>query len=100
MPTVEASDFCLENMSEMKRYKALNETVLKARHSRSLKLDIEGKDHLQITKHSVMLEAATTSFQIHIQTPWKQAHHYYNASIIGSAPLLAAAGNSSFLFGK
>lgn len=100
LPTVKATDFCVENMSEMKRYKALNETVLKARNGKPLSLDIKGKDHLQLTKHSVMLEAATTSFQIHLQTPWQQAHHYYNASIIGSAPLLAVAGNSPFLFGN
>lgn len=100
LPTVQASDFCLANMSEMKRYKALNETILKARDFKPLKLDIKGKDHLQLTKHSVMMEAATTSFQIHLQTPWKQAHHYYNASIIASAPLMAVSGNSPFLFGK
>ena len=65
-----------------------------------MKLDIEGKEHLKTEKHSVMIEAATTSFQVHLQTPWQQAHHYYNASIIASAPLMAVSGNSPFLFGK
>jgi hypothetical protein len=100
LPTLKSGDCCLKNMSEMKRYKALNHIVLKARGSKPLKFDIKGKDHLLLTQNTVMMEAATTSFQIHLQTPWQQAHHYYNASIIASAPLMAVSGNSPFLLGK
>lgn len=49
---------------------------------------------------SVMLEAAATSFQIHTQVPFEQAHHYYNASILASAPMVGVSANSPFLFGK
>jgi len=100
LPTLKLDDFCLENMSDMKRYKALNDIVLKARNSKPLRFDIKGKDHFQLIQNTVMMEAATTSFQVHLQTPWKQAHHYYNASIIASAPLMAISGNSPFLLGK
>ncbi len=100
LPTAVADDFCLENMSSMKRYEALNEIVVSARNNKPLILDIEGEDHCHLTTSSVMIEAATTSFQIHLQTPWKQAHHYYNASIIASAPIMAIAGNSPLLFGN
>lgn len=100
LPTAVADDFCLQNMSNMKRYEALNEIVVEERGNKPLVLDIDGEDHLHITKNSVMVEAATTSFQIHLQTPWQQAHHYYNASIIASAPLMAISGNSPLLFGK
>lgn len=100
LPTLQAADCCVANMSAMKRYKALNEIVIAARHNKPLSLDIDGKDHLKLTQNSVMMEAATTSFQIHLQTPWKQAHHFYNASIIASAPLMAISGNSPFLFNK
>jgi hypothetical protein len=100
LPTAVAEDFCLENMSSMKRYKALNEIVVAARNNKPLILDIEGENHCHLTKHSVMIEAATTSFQIHLQTPWDKAHHYYNAAIIASAPIMAISANSPFLFGK
>ncbi len=100
LPTAVADDFCVENMSAMKRYKALNEIVVAARNNKPLVLNIEGKDQCYLTKNSVMIEAATTSFQIHLQTPWRQAHHYYNAAIIASAPIMAIAGNSPILFGK
>jgi len=100
LPTLEPGDCSLPNMSKMKRYKALNEIIFKARGSKPLKLDIRGKEQLQLTKNSVMMEAATTSFQVHLQTPWKQAHHYYNASIMASAPLMAVSANSPLLCGK
>lgn len=100
LPTLQPEHCCVANMSEMKRYHALNEQVLKARNGKPINLDIQGVEHLQLQHNSVMLEAATTSFQVHLQTPWQQAHHYYNASIIASAPVMAMSGNSPYLFGK
>ncbi len=101
LPTLKPSDFCMENMSEMKRYQALNERVFKERFGRPVKLDIVGDEaELKMRHDSVMLEAAATSFQIHTQIPFAEAHHYYNASIIASAAMVAVSANSPFLFGK
>lgn len=100
LPTLKSGDCSLQNMSDMKRYQALNESILNSRGGRPLKLDIRGKDHLNQTMNSVMMEAATTSFQVHLQTPWDLAHHYYNASILVSAPIMAISGNSPLLFGR
>ncbi len=100
LPTLQPDDCSLENMSGMKRYAALNEEIAKARRHAPIELDIEGVDHVHISDHTVMLESATTSLQLHLQVPAARAHHYYNASIIASAPLLAGAVNSPFLFGR
>ena len=100
LQTLEPQDCCLENMSDMKRYHALNNVVVKARGGRPIKLDISGANDLHMTHDSVMLESATTSFQVHMQTPWEDAHHYYNAVIIASGPIMAITGNSPYLFGK
>jgi hypothetical protein len=100
LPTLRASDLTLENMSNMRRYRALNEQVLNSRKGAPLHLEITGPEHLSEDHDNVMLEAATTSFQIHIQVPPKVAHHYYNASIIASAPMVAACANSPYLFNK
>ena len=48
----------------------------------------------------VMLESATTSFQIHFQVPLDLAVRVYNASIIASAPMVAISANSPFMFNK
>ncbi|WP_201352642.1 glutamate-cysteine ligase family protein [Hydrogenimonas urashimensis] len=101
LPTLKPSDFCLENMSGLKRYRALNEQVLKERGGRPVELDIAGKNERLTMRHdSVMLEAAATSFQIHTQVPFESAHHYYNAAILASAASVAVSANSPFLFGK
>ncbi|MDD1641634.1 MAG: glutamate--cysteine ligase, partial [Methylococcaceae bacterium] len=40
------------------------------------------------------------STSAHIQLPLRIAHHFYNASIIASAPMVALCANAPFLFGK
>ena len=100
LPTVREQDLSLEHISERNRYHALNREVLKIRGGEPLKLDIRGHESLALTHNDVMLEAATTSFQIHLQTPAAEVSRHMNASIILSAPLVAMAANSPFLFGK
>lgn len=98
LPTVRQSDLCLANMSDLKRYRALNEQVVKRRCGRSLHICIDGREHLDLHHPDVMLEAATTSFQVHLQSAQRNAVRYFNASIIAAGPLIAAAGNSPLLF--
>lgn len=100
LPTLRNSDLCLSNISSMKRYAALNRQILNSRHGEMIELDIQGKDHLRLQHHDVMLEAATTSYQIHFKTPVRDAKSVYNASIMMSAPIIAACTNSPLLFDK
>ncbi len=100
LPTVREQDLCLANMSSRNRYRALNRQVLKLRGGRPLRLDIAGKEHLSISHDDVMLEAAATSFQVHLQAPASEISRYMNASFILSGPMVALSANSPFLFGK
>ncbi len=100
LPTVREEDLTLANMSPADRYRALNEQVLLLRQGRPLHLDISGRQTLTTVHHDVMVEAAATSFQIHMQIPTGQAVRYYNAAIIASAPMVAVSANSPFLFGR
>ena len=100
LPSVTDEQLVLENMSKMKRYFALNKQVLAHRKGKPLILDINGKEHLKTQHHDVMLESATTSFQLHWQIPIEKSVRAYNASIIASAATVAVSANSPFLFGK
>ncbi len=100
LPTLRESMLTLANMSRMERYRALNEQVLRLREGKPLELDIIGDEHLQTVHGDVMLEAATTSFQIHLQVDQGQAARFYNAAQIIAAPLVAISANSPLLFGK
>ncbi len=99
LPTLLQRDLCLQNMSDLNRYRVLNEQILHSR-GQPIHIDIKGTEHLKFDHHDVMLEAATTSFQIHIQLPLKIAHHFYNASLIASAPMVALCANAPFFLGK
>ncbi len=99
LPTVCTSELNATNMSDLKRYRALNEQVLRLRGGAPLELDIHGREYLRITHQSVMLEAATTSFQLHLKVHPALAKRAYNSAIILSAPMVAATANSPYLFG-
>jgi hypothetical protein len=103
LPTLRESDLDLASMTPSHRYLALNQEVLRARGERPITLDIAGggagRDHLATTHADVMLEAATTSFQLHLQVGAAQVARHLNASIVLSAPLVALAANAPFLFG-
>ncbi|NJN40800.1 MAG: glutamate--cysteine ligase [Gammaproteobacteria bacterium] len=100
LPTITDAALCPANMSAMRRYAALNDQVIRLRKGRPIKLDIVGREHLRTEHMDVMLEAAATSFQVHLQVPPDRAARYLNAAMILSAPLVAVATNSPILFGK
>lgn len=99
LPTIRPRDLTLANVSSLRRYRALNQQILKLRGGRPIEIDIDGDEPLRRLHHDVMLEAATTSFQVHLQVPGDAAVRFYNASLIASAPVLAVGTNSPFLFG-
>ncbi len=100
LPTLNLSDLNEHSMSDMNRYRALNSEIMDRRKKKPVHLHIQGNELLDLYSHDVMLEASTTSFQIHTKVPAQDAHHYYNASSILSAPLVAITANSPFAFGK
>jgi gamma-glutamyl:cysteine ligase YbdK (ATP-grasp superfamily) len=100
LPSVSQQHLTLANMSELKRYRALNEQVLRLREGKPLMLDIHGREHLSVSHRDVMLESAATSLQLHLKVAVEDAVRYYNAAQIVSAPLVAASGNSPLLFGR
>lgn len=99
LPTLDTSQLTLANMSNLNRYRALNEQILKFR-GKPINLNIVGNEHLKLEHDDVMLESAASSFQIHIQLSLAIAHHFYNAAIIATAPMVALCANAPFLFTK
>ncbi len=100
LPTISPALLNSGSMSNMVRYQALNDRVLALRNGAPVEVDIEGYDTLRLSHDDVMLEAATTSFQIHLQCQPNLAARTYNAALAASAPMVALAANSPFLFGK
>lgn len=99
LPTIRQKDLTLAHISPLNRYRALNDQVVSARGGRPIQVDIRGREHLELRHRDVMLEAATTSFQVHLQCPADEVVRAYNASIILSAPLVGLAANAPYAFG-
>ncbi|HEX4847847.1 MAG TPA: glutamate-cysteine ligase family protein [Novosphingobium sp.] len=104
LPTLRESDLSLAMMTPSNRYAALNAELARQRGGKPVRIDIAsafaGGEHLVSVHDDVMLEAATTSFQLHLQVPADEIAATLNASLALSAPLLAISANSPFLFGK
>jgi gamma-glutamylcysteine synthetase len=104
LPTLRQQDLSLEAMTPSRRYRALNREAMRLRGGMPLNVDIDGAlpgaYHFLACFKDVMLEAAATSFQLHLQVPAKAISRTYNASVMLGAPLVAIAANSPFLFGQ
>jgi len=100
LPTLPEEELTVKNMSPLLRYRELNEQILRQRQGRPLHLNIQGQEHLVAEHSDVMLEAAATSLQIHLQVSPAKAARFFNAALIASAPLVALTANSPYLFGK
>ena len=99
LPTLAPGHLDMAYMTPLKRYRALNEQILHLRRGRRLNLDVRGRDHLHLEQQDVMTESAATSFQIHLKVTPEEAARVYNWSKVLSAPMVAVAANSPFLFG-
>jgi CBS domain-containing protein len=99
LPCLSQRDLGIENMTPGDRYRRLNEATM-AQASGRILLHIMGTDELRVEHDSVMLEACNTSFQVHLQVAPAGFARTYNAAQLVSAPVLAVAANSPFLFGK
>ena len=99
LPTIRQALLNSDHMSKMVRYQALNDRVMALRDGKPLHLNIDGGTGLDMLHPDVMLEAAATSFQIHLQCKPENAVRDFNAAIVASAPMVAACANSPTLFG-
>jgi hypothetical protein len=100
LPTLKNEHMVEKNMSFAQRYKAINRQIFDLRKGKPIELKIRQKDTINSLHTDVMLEAATTSFQIHLKVNCREAHRYYNVSKIISGPMVGVAANSPYLFGK
>lgn len=98
LPTVHDGDLTVAHMSNAQRYRALNEQILALRGGEPLVLDIQGRQHLAAEHDHVMVEAAATSLQLHLQVTPEEAASVYNASLIASAAAVAVGANSPYAF--
>ena len=99
LPTLSPADFSLAMMTDKPRYHALLSQVAAVARS-PIAIRIPEGESLTISTENVLLEAATTSFQIHLQVAEPHSAASYNAAQALCAPMVALAANSPFFFGR
>ncbi|MFY0653220.1 MAG: CBS domain-containing protein [Cyclobacteriaceae bacterium] len=99
LPTIRKFDLEMENLTPLKRYKALIDAIEKLR-GKFCELHINGMDELNIKHDSAMLESCNTSFQVHLQVRPDDFVGMYNIAQVLTAPCISIACNSPMLFGK
>ena len=99
LPTLDDLDITIQSMSANPRYHLLNEQVLEAR-GEDLVVDIEGAESLRLEANSIMMEAAATSVQLHLQVSPDGFATVWNAAQAIAGAQVAMAANSPFFLGK
>jgi hypothetical protein len=99
LPTLSGLHTTIQNLSANPRYHLLNEQILEAR-GEDLVVEIEGKERLELVTSSIVMEAAATSVQLHLQVSPEGFARTWNAAQAISAAQVAMGANSPFLFGK
>jgi gamma-glutamylcysteine synthetase len=100
LPTLRLEDFNSETITDCPRYRALARGMSAARGS-AFDISIEGEDQLLFSsRDAVAMEAANTAFQVHLSTSPDEFASLFNAALLLSAPVIAAAANSPTFLGK
>ncbi len=100
LPTIQKFHLTNDNITPRQRYFALIEAFKKQRQSNYFELKIFGIDELFVKHNSAFLEAANTSWQVHLQVDPANYVKMYNIAQTLAAPSMAVAANSPIVFGK
>ncbi len=99
LPTLKDFHLTIGNISANPRYMLLNEQILDAR-GEDFAIEIEGAETLGTKMGSILMEAAATSVQLHLQVSPDGFADTWNAAQAIAAPQIAIGANSPFLLGK
>ena len=100
LPTLRKFDLELSNLTPKKRYRALIDSIHAHLQGSAFELRLAGIDELHIKHDSPLLEAANTSFQVHLQVAPQEFATMYNIAQALAAPCIAIAANSPIVFGR
>src|SRR6516164_1582089 len=98
LPTLSLADLRPATMTDVPRYRALDRGLRRLRQE-PFRIRIAGEEPLDLAGDDVGLEAANTSFQVHLRVDPADFTRVYNAVQLASAPVLAVSGNSPTFLG-
>lgn len=100
LPTIQKFHLNEENLTPRKRYFALMDAIKNLNQNRDFELKIFGIDELFVRHNSPLIEAANTSWQIHLQVAPSEYMEMYNIAQALAGPCISLSANSPIVFGK
>lgn len=100
LPTIQKFHLNKENLTPRERYYALLDAIKQLNLGKDFELKIFGIDELFVKHDSPLLEAANTSWQVHLQVEASEFVKMYNIAQCLAAPVMSASANSPIVFGK
>ncbi len=100
LPTIQKFNLDLINLTPRERYYALMDSIKQLNLGKDFELKIFGIDELFVRHDSPLIEAANTSFQVHLQVEPANFVQNYNIAQAVAAPVISLAANSPIVFGK
>ena len=100
LPTIQKFHLNKENLTPRDRYYALLNAIKQLNLGKDFELKIFGIDELFVKHDSPLLEAANTSWQVHLQVDASEYTKMYNIAQALAGPTMAIAANSPIVFGK
>jgi gamma-glutamyl:cysteine ligase YbdK (ATP-grasp superfamily) len=98
LPTFRRDDFDANAITDLPRYRALAAGLNRLRKT-PFRICIDGDEPLALMSADVAMEAANTAFQVHLRVTPREFARVFNAALLMTAPVLAAAGNSPTFLG-
>jgi len=98
LPTLTERDLTPAALTDLPRYRALNEGLQALRHA-PFEVRIDGEDPLTLNAKDITLEGANTSFQVHLRVTPSEFADWYNAAQLATPIALAVASNSPIFLG-
>lgn len=103
LPTLGAADVTAAAISDRGRYHELDASIMRARGG-TIALDIDGRgaggERLTATLDTILLEAAATSLQVHLDLPADGFAAAWNSAQAAAAVQVAVAANAPVLLGR
>ena len=100
LPTLQKYHLGMDNLTPKKRYFMLMQALKELRLNKDFELKIFGIDELFVKHDSPFLEAANTSWQVHLQVEAAEYVNTYNVAQLLASPSISVAANSPIVFGK
>ncbi len=100
LPTIQKFHLNEENLTPRKRYYALIQAIKNLNLNKDFELKILGIDELFVRHDSPLIEAANTSWQIHLQIAPHDYVKMYNIAQALAGPCISLSANSPIVFGK